>query len=75
MLFDRKVIVIALMAVVLLGTSVDGKEGVDGLKRRHRPRTTAGAEMSFVDPTLQQGTDVDLDGIRSGWPIKAPPKL
>ena len=58
-MFNRKVLLTALLAVVLLGSFVDGRVSVDGRHRR-KPRLTVVGGISMVDPTMHQASLTNL---------------
>jgi hypothetical protein len=58
-MFSRKVFVIALLAVVLLGSSMDGMVSLDKSRRR-RPRAMVESAIAQVDQTLQQASFTKL---------------
>ncbi len=67
-MFKRKVLIIALLAVVLLASFMDGRVSVDG-KHRRRPRATIAGGISAVDLTLHQANLANLmEQISGGMP-------
>jgi hypothetical protein len=52
-MFKGKVLLTALLAVVLLGSFMDGSVSVDGRHRR-KPRLKDAGGISIVDPTMYQ---------------------
>ena len=58
-MFNRKVLLTALLAVVLLGSFMDGSVSVDGRHRR-KPRLRDAGTIAMVDPTMQQASLTNL---------------
>ena len=54
-MFHRTVLLTALLAVVLLGSFMDGSVSVDGRHRR-KPRLKDAGGISMVDPTMRQAS-------------------
>ena len=58
-MFHRKALLTALLAVVLLGSFMDGSVSVDGRHRR-KPRLKVADSISIVDPTMRQASLTNL---------------
>lgn len=57
-MFNRKGLLIALMAVVLLGSFIDGRVSVDQNHSR-KPQASVMSGIAAVDPTLNQASSAD----------------
>ena len=58
-MFNRKVLLAALLAVTLLGSLMDAGVGIDKRHRR-KPRATVADSVAMVDQTLRQASLTDL---------------
>ncbi len=62
-MFKRKILVVALLAVVLLSSFMEGNASVD---RRFKHKRTAGGDIVIVDQSLSQASSTNLQNRMAG---------